>query len=286
MDNQEIICLKHDESISIICLSDNCLNNLICIDCINEHDTNHINKFKNLKGKSFKNEILHTNSLIEENVIKMIKIRDTFNENMKSSLNLLDLRIKFIIEEITKLLNDQRNKIMQEYEKEIIGKLDPRNLNIPKLIDLEDIKKLVKNVKDAEIFIKECSEYDEIDLKSKKLILFSNEVNNQATNEWIETNLKRIDNMFFGIGSNYDKIEEYQVISKDLFSKYKKEFINFYYNTKYMTVLKDFKCTSNYFYLGDSYLLSNQKYLCLSDSNDKGINYYIKKGKKVYIKQE
>ena len=219
MDDNEIICGKHNEIMSMICLSDNCINKLFCHDCINEHDRNHIDKFKNIKGKSFKNEIFITNSLLEENIIKITKIRDIFNENMESSLNLIDQRIKFIIEEITKLLYDQRNKIIQEYEKELIGKLDPRNLNIPKLIDLEDIKNLVINVKDAEIFIKECGEYDEIDLKSKKLILFSNEVNNQATNEWIETNLKRIDNMLFGIGSNYDKIEEYQVISKDLFSK-------------------------------------------------------------------
>ena len=91
-------------------MSDNCQNNLFWYDCIKEHDRNQIDKFKNIEGKLFKKEILQSNSLIEENIIKMNKIRDIFNENVKSSLNLLDQRIRLIIDEITILLNDRKNK--------------------------------------------------------------------------------------------------------------------------------------------------------------------------------
>ena len=68
---------------------------------------------------------------------------------------------------------------------------------------------------------------------------------------WIESNFKRNDNILFGIGdiSDKDKIYEYQVVSENLFSTNKKEFINFYSKTNYLINLKDFKCTSNYFEL-------------------------------------
>ena len=91
-------------------MSDNCQNNLFWYDCIKERDRNQIDKLKNIEGKLFKKEILQSNSLIEENIIKMNKIRDIFNENVKSSLNLLDQRIRLIIDEITILLNDRKNK--------------------------------------------------------------------------------------------------------------------------------------------------------------------------------
>ena len=195
-DNTEIICEKHDEIISMICMSDDCLNNLFCNDCIKDHNQNHIKYLKNIKGKSFKNEILQTNSLIEKNIIKITKICDIFNENMKYSIDLLDLRIKLTIEEITKHLNDHRNQIMKEYEKELIGNLDLRNLNFPKLIKLEEIKNLVKNIKDAEIFMKGCSKYDEIKLKSQKMRINLDGITIRGIKEWIKNNVRRIDNIY------------------------------------------------------------------------------------------
>ena len=189
MEKNQMICEKHEEMITWICMSHNCQNNHFCNECIKQHNGYLNQHFKNIQGKSFTNEILHTNSLIEENEIKLTRIRDIFNENMKISLNLIDQRIKLKIEEITKLLNDHRNSIMEKYEKALIGKLDYRNLNIPKLINLENIKNLVQNLKDTEMFINNCNEYDEIKLKSNKLLIISNEINQPEIKKLIQTNL-------------------------------------------------------------------------------------------------
>ena len=90
MEKNQMICEKHEEMITWICMSHNCQNNLFCNECLKEHYGNHIKNFKNIQGKSFKIEILQTNYLIEENAIKLAKIRDIFNQNMKFSLNLID----------------------------------------------------------------------------------------------------------------------------------------------------------------------------------------------------
>ena len=90
MEKNQMICEKHEEMITWICMSHNCQNNHFCNECIKQHNGYHNQHFKNIQGKSFTNEILQTNSLIEENAIKLAKIRDIFNQNMKFSLNLID----------------------------------------------------------------------------------------------------------------------------------------------------------------------------------------------------
>ena len=66
----------------------------------------------------------------------------------------------------------------------------------------------------------------------------------------------------FGIGNYSDmyNIEEYQILSKDLFPIYKKEFINFYSKTNNLIILIDFKCKSSYLDLSDSFIISSFNY--------------------------
>ena len=110
------------------------------------------------------------------------------------------------------------------------------------------------------------------------------EVKTEGLKEWIQRNLKTHEKNLFGIGnySYVDYIEEYQILSKDLFPIYKTEFINFYSQTNYLTILKDFNCTDKDICLIDSYMDSFSLY----DSNGNGITYQIKKGTKIYIKQQ
>ena len=53
MDNREIKCEKHDEIIMMICLNSSCERNLLCMDCVKEHNETHLKNVKGIKGKSF-----------------------------------------------------------------------------------------------------------------------------------------------------------------------------------------------------------------------------------------
>ena len=130
--------------------------------------------------------------------------------------------------------------------------------------------------------------------KSNLLKIESNQVNCDEIKEWIQKNLKRNDITFemndksFGIGSFSDKeqIDGYQIVSAELFSKYKNEFIRIYSNNN-LTILKDFNCSNYYLNLSDSHLILNSNALGLYDSNETNIcSKLIKKDTKVIIKNE
>ena len=287
MDIKEIKCEKHDDIIMMICLNSNCERNLLCNDCVKEHNETHLKNINFIKGKSFVNEIQKTNSLIEENVNKITKIKDIYNENIKSSLNLLDLRIKLIIDEITKLLNDHKDKIMQQYEMELKGNL--QNLNFPKPINTEDIKNLYKNIKDAEKFNQEFIKFNE--LKPQKIMIESSQINIEEIKECILKNFKIIDNfdtekISFGIANFTDIIEGYQIVSEDLFSKIQNEFIKFYNQNNYLTILKDFNCINCGLNLTNSIVKLNNDFLVLYDTESGISAKSMKKDNKVYLKQE